>query len=433
MKKLESNKFEKEFSKEILLSERFRLFILAAIFAIIIIYISFILIFFQDWFDQIYQGHNPLFWLLLLLVFIIVRSLIVRTVWSRWLKNGKKLPEFLRYLNAMLEISLPTIAILILAMNFPSVILLHTPVVFLYFLFIILSIFELEFKICIFSGTLAAIEYLFLVYLYRGDIDSAAIAEFRILSYPLLHIGKALLLFISGIIAGLVTYQIRNWIFSSFATVEERNNIEKLFGQQVSAEIVDEIINTKYEVSSKRRFVCIMFLDIRGFTPFTEGKKPEEIIQFQNDIFSFMIEIINKNHGIINQFMGDGFMATFGAPVSKENDCQNALNAAIEIEEELNQQIRYKKIPDIKIGIGLHAGEVVTGNVGTSTRKQYSVTGNVVILASRIEQLNKKFNSTILISKEVLDKTTIPKDKCNSLGPVDIKGRQKLIEIYQIL
>jgi adenylate cyclase len=215
--------------------------------------------------------------------------------------------------------------------------------------------------------------------------------------------GKAFILFISGILAGLVTKQIKKRIFHLFATLDERNNIERLFGQQVSSEIVDELINNKAEIGSKRRFVCIMFLDIRGFTPLSEGKKPEKIIQFQNDIFSFMIEIINQNHGIINQFMGDGFMATFGAPVSKENDCQNALTAAIEIDRELKQQIKDGKIPDLRIGMGLHAGEVVTGNVGTATRKQYSVTGNVVILASRLEQLNKQFGSTILISKEVLD------------------------------
>jgi adenylate cyclase len=146
-----------------------------------------------------------------------------------------------------------------------------------------------------------------------------------------------------------------------------------------------------------------------------------------------MIEIINKNHGIINQFMGDGFMATFGAPVTKGNDCQNALNAAIEIENELKSKIRDKMIPDIRIGIGLHAGDVVTGNVGTATRKQYSVTGNTVILAARIEQLNKHHQSSILISKEVFDKVQIPEKSYQSLGPTAVKGRQKPIQIYQIL
>jgi len=424
------NKFEKEFSKEIYLHERFRLYTIAAIFGIIIIYLFFILYIFEDWFNRIFQKQIPFVLLIIILAFFLVRSLLVKIIWDRWFKTERKLPEFLRYINAGLEISIPTLAILILGMNYHSFLFLHTPAVFLYFIFIILSIFELEIKISVFSGSLAAIEYLCLVYYYTGNTLEGLTIEQQVLESPLLYMGKAMILFLSGIIAGHISKQIKNRIFNSFATLEERNNIEKLFGQQVSAEIVDELINSKYEITSKRRFVCILFLDIRGYTPFSEGKKPEEIIQFQNDVFGFMIEIINKNHGIINQFMGDGFMATFGAPVSTENDCQNAINSAIEISNELNKQIKQGNLPDIKIGIGLHAGEVVTGNVGTSTRKQYSVSGNTVILASRIEQLNKKYNSTILISKEVLKKVKIEKYK--SLGEVDVKGRQKPIEIFHI-
>lgn len=428
-----SNKFEKEFSKEIHLHERFRLYTIAAIFGIIIIYLFIILYIFEDWFNQIFQKQIPFILLIILLAFFLVRSLLVKIIWDRWFKTERKLPEILRYINAALEISIPTLAILILGMNYHSVLFLHTPAVFLYFIFIILSIFELEFKISVFSGSLAAIEYLSLVYYYTGNTIDGLTIEQQALESPLLYIGKAMIMFLSGIIAGHISNQIKNRIFNSFATLEERNNIEKLFGQQVSAEIVDELVNSKYEVTSKRKFVCILFLDIRGFTPYSEGKKPEEIIRFQNDVFGFMIEIINKNHGIINQFMGDGFMATFGAPVSSENDCQNALDSAIEINNELNEQITQDNIPDIRIGIGLHAGEVVTGNVGTSTRKQYSVTGNVVILASRIEQLNKKYDSTVLISKEVLDKIQIEKDKYKPLGQVNIKGRQEPIEIFKLV
>ena len=432
MDKSPLNKFEKEFSKEIHLNERFRQYIIAAMFGIIITYLLFILFFYHDWFNQIFQGQSPLSWLVLVLAFFLIRSLMVRKVWSRWFKKGKKLPEIFRYLNATIEISIPTIVILILSLNFQSVFLLHTPVVFLYFIFIILSIFELEFKLCVFSGSLAALEYMILVFIYTGNQEAQIPLELQTLGTPM-YLGKAIILFLAGILSGIVTKQIKNRIFHSFATLEERNNIEKLFGQQVSSEIVDELVNSKYEITSKRRFVCIMFLDIRGFTPFSEGKKPEEIIKFQNDVFSFMIEIINNNHGIINQFMGDGFMATFGAPVSTDNDCLNAVNSAVEIKNDLMMHIDQGKLPNIKIGIGLHAGEVVTGNVGTSTRKQYSVTGNVVILASRIEQLNKKYDSTVLISKEVMDKIQIEENKYKSLGQVDIKGRQKPIEIFQIV
>ena len=158
----------------------------------------------------------------------------------------------------------------------------------------------------------------------------------------------------------------------------------------------------------------------------------QEIVEYQNSIFSFMIERVNEHNGIINQFMGDGFMATFGAPISHENDCQNAVNAATAIINDLKIKNKNKLIPQTNLGIGLHAGEVVTGNVGTSIRKQYSITGNVVILASRIEQLNKKYNSQILISKEVLDRIDSEEVNPIQLGLVDIKGRSDPVEIFQL-
>ena len=205
-----------------------------------------------------------------------------------------------------------------------------------------------------------------------------------------------------------------------------------MFGQQVSKEIVDELLSEKESTESKRKFVCIMFLDIRGFTPFSEKREPEEIIKYQNDVFGFMIEIITKNHGIINQFLGDGYMATFGAPVSKGNDCLNAINAATEIIKTVNEKSNSGEIIKTRIGIGLHAGFVVAGNVGTSTRKQYSITGSTVILASRVEQLNKVYDAQLLISEEVLNEIDKSAIEFEFIGPVEVKGRENPINIYKL-
>ncbi len=215
--------------------------------------------------------------------------------------------------------------------------------------------------------------------------------------------------------------------------IENKNRAISLFGQQVSKEVALELLSDTPKSSSKKLFACIMFLDIRDFTPFVESKEPFEIIQYQNDVFGFMIDIISKHHGIINQFLGDGFLATFGAPTSSGNDCQNAVNASLEIVELLNKKCESGEIPKTKIGIGLHAGYIVTGNVGTSERKQYTITGNTVILASRIEQLNKKFNSTILISNEVLDHLNQTTLKVKNLGEEYLKGRAKPMEIVRLV
>ena len=207
--------------------------------------------------------------------------------------------------------------------------------------------------------------------------------------------------------------------------------IKKLLGQQVSGDIAQELISAKTDKSLKK-FVCIMFLDIRGFTPMAEKLEPEELISYQNKVFGFMIDIIQKNHGIINQLLGDGFMATFGAPVSKGNDCQNAFNSAVEIISRANELSTKGSIQSTRVGIGLHAGHVVAGNVGTDQRKQYSITGNTVIVASRLEQLNKEFGSQLVISKQVHTKLD------NYQGNVDfkevnIKGRSNPIKVLAVM
>ena len=214
--------------------------------------------------------------------------------------------------------------------------------------------------------------------------------------------------------------------------IENKRRAIALFGQQVSKEVALELLSTSFESGSKKLFACIMFLDIRDFTPFVAKKEPSEIIQYQNDVFGFMIELIVKHHGIINQFMGDGFMATFGAPASSGNDTQNAVDASLEILMVLKKKCNSGEIPQTKIGIGLHAGDIVTGNVGTTERKQYSITGNTVILASRIEQLNKEFDSEILISREVLDRIDRRDLNAKNLGTVNLKGRVEPMEIVRL-
>lgn len=208
--------------------------------------------------------------------------------------------------------------------------------------------------------------------------------------------------------------------------------IKSLLHQQVSGAVADELLASKDEKKIERRFVCIMFLDIRDFTPFAENRNPEEIIQFQNQLFGFMIDIVNKYNGIINQILGDGFMATFGAPVSSDNDCQHAFLAAREIINVLQLKSKRGDIPETKAGIGLHAGYVVAGNVGTQDRKQYSITGKTVIVAARLEQLNKEFGSSIVLSRQVYDELPEKLQQGIEFTSVRVKGISEKMEVAAI-
>ncbi len=208
--------------------------------------------------------------------------------------------------------------------------------------------------------------------------------------------------------------------------------IKTLLNQQVSGDVARELIQSEADHPSKNKYVCVMFLDIRDFTAKVEGLSPEQIIQYQNHVFGSMIEIVDRHKGIINQFMGDGFMATFGAPQSRGNDCQHAYDAALEIIKVIDQKSEAREIPSTRLGIGLHAGYVVTGNVGTDIRKQYSITGSTVIIASRLEQLNKRFESQIILSQEVLKNLDHPPEN-PEIKLVNVKGVKGQLEIITLV
>ena len=213
-------------------------------------------------------------------------------------------------------------------------------------------------------------------------------------------------------------------------TAEQK--IVKLLRQQVSGAVAQELLSSGSSQPGGKHFVCIMFLDIRDFTPKVERMSPEEIIDYQNNVFGFMIDIVQKHNGNINQLLGDGFMATFGAPASHGNDCQNAFLAAKEILTEIKERNEAAVIPNTRVGIGLHAGFVVTGNVGNEARKQYSVTGNPVIIASRIEQLNKTYKSQLIITEEVAKKLEQSTQIEQAFLEVDVKGRSTPVKILKI-
>ncbi|MEL7271602.1 MAG: adenylate/guanylate cyclase domain-containing protein [Bacteroidota bacterium] len=227
-----------------------------------------------------------------------------------------------------------------------------------------------------------------------------------------------------------VTHRDLNKAKTKLVSAEKR--IVKLLTQQVSEDIALELLQNTNDVPGKH-FVCLMFLDIRDFTPLAEKMTPEELIDYQNNVFGFMMDTIQSHNGNINQLMGDGLMATFGAPKSHGNDCQNAYKAAQEILFELKEHNDAGVIKKTKIGIGLHAGYVVTGNVGNEKRKQYSVTGNPVIIASRVEQLNKEHQSQLIITEEVYQKLENPPSKPEAFLEAKLKGRSKPVKILKVV
>jgi adenylate cyclase len=422
---------QKQLRKEILLSERLKAILLAVFSLAAAVVLTLVNLIFRRDLEQYLFKSEYVFIIVAICFVFLIREIIVIKYINRKLKAGEDVSDRVRYITNFIEISLPSVILFSIGYFLKTTEVLVSPVIFFYFIFIILSTLSLEFKISAVMGVIGAIEYLIVYYILSENFESNT--RNIVFNSPLFHFGKANLLIVGGIISGFVAEQIKKRMIRVNKAAIERNKIVNMFGQQVSSSIVDHLLESEDEIKSERRYVCIMFLDIRGFTHIAETKEPEEIVQFQNDAFGFMIEIINRYKGVINQFLGDGYMATFGAPVSSGNDSQNAVDASLEIISELEKKNSNDELPGVRIGIGLHSGFVVAGNVGTERRKQYSISGNTVILASRIEQLNKKYNSQLLVSKEVIDNIQLKNIGPKYHGKVDVKGRAEPIEIFQII
>ncbi len=398
------NKSSELYSAEIAGSERLRALVLIGMLGLEAILLMVIYFFYRTQYLLVFSSHIAIYAILIFTVLIILYESIVHHFIGKKMRVYFAHWKIFGYLNAFSEITLLTLLFIFIIEYSGQAVILLAPATLTYFLFIVLSTLRLNPWLSIFTGGLAAIEFVGISIFYSTLFGNAPNNSFHPDLTGMHYLGHGVILFISGIAAGFVADLIKKKIGVSWKHIEEKNKIIDLFGQQISPQIAESILKRKDELSGTRKNVCVMFLDIRNFTPFVENHSPEEVVGYLNSLFYFMIDSVQRYDGVINQFLGDGFMATFGAPVSEGNIAQKAVLASIDIIQKVHKEYDMNKIPETRIGIGLHYGEAVIGNIGSSVRKQYSITGNVVIIASRIEQLNKRWHSQLIISKEVFHK-----------------------------
>ncbi|MEM6327237.1 MAG: adenylate/guanylate cyclase domain-containing protein [Bacteroidota bacterium] len=203
----------------------------------------------------------------------------------------------------------------------------------------------------------------------------------------------------------------------------ERTRVLNLFGRHTAPAVVEELLRHEADPPIRRLPVCVMFLDVRGFTTFAEGAEPEAVVEFLNVFFGLTIEAVTSHGGIVHQLLGDGFMAIFGAPLPSADDCTNAVEASLEIVRRIEEESEAGRLHPVRVGIGLHAGEVVAGMIGSVQHKEYKVTGDVVNVASRIEGLCKTHEAQLLITRAVWEGLPEGRFTAESLGPIVAGGR----------
>ncbi len=217
-------------------------------------------------------------------------------------------------------------------------------------------------------------------------------------------------------------------------------NIRKAFSRFVPEQIIDELVDGAETESQlgvgEKRDVAILFCDIRSFTNISECNKPEIIVGFLNRYFTAMCTVIKKHGGTVDKFMGDAIMAIFGAPVSYEDNSRRALAAAYEMRDVLDtiplDELILLKGMKFNIGIGIHYGDVIVGSIGSADKTDYSVIGDNVNLASRIEGLTKTYGAMIIVSGAVKDDIKSGDFIYRHLDNVKVKGKEKPVPIFAV-
>ena len=375
--------------------------------------------------DHLWHGRLKPADLYAILIPFILFELWVHAVISRHLRLDRDVPAYRRYIGALIETSMPTLALALHIDSMGPVQALGYVVPLTYFIFIILSTLRLDFWLSTFTGFVAAVELLGMAMFYRsaGSADPPSDLYY--------HSVRSMVILICGMLAGAVAVQLRRQFEASILAATARDRITNLFGQHVSPQVVERLLMEGAKADSEIRRVAVMFVDFRSFTAGARSRSPREVVDRLDGAFGVLVDILDRHGGVLNKFLGDGFLALFGAPLEAPDAAHRAVAAAREMLE-ANERVNSETSWPLRIGIGVHFGEVVAGNIGSPRRKEYTVIGDTVNFAARLEALNKEFNSQFLISADVRDALGDDGSDAVPLGEVAIRGYDRPVAVWRL-
>jgi adenylate cyclase len=227
-------------------------------------------------------------------------------------------------------------------------------------------------------------------------------------------------------------------VFSYATEGKERRRILAAFSRCVSHQVADAIAGDPRILrlgAGERRGVTVLFSDIRGFTTLSERSTAEEVVEVLTRYFSVMVEIVFAHNGTLDKFVGDAIMAVFGAPLDQADQAEAACRCALEMQEALvglNRELEAEGHPTLAIGVGVNSGEVIAGFIGAESRMEYTVIGDTVNLASRLEGTTKEFGVGIVISESTLRKVE-GLVETRELGAIKVKGKEQAVDVFALL
>lgn len=417
--------FQRALTQEVMSTELLRIRVLIATAAVLGITVGVVYFIMPEVVNRVWRGNlSPLYLYAIIGPFILFEWWVIGAI-KRHMRRGLDLPLYRRYLGALIETSMPTVALALHIDSMGSVAALGFVAPMIYFIFIILSTLRLDFWLSTFTGAVAATQLFCMAMFYHSD--TGADVEPSVFY----HAARSLIVLVCGVLAGAVGHQLRRQFEASIMAATARDRITNLFGQHVSPQVVERLMAEGARADSDIRRVAVMFVDFRSFTAGARSRTPQEVVDRLDGAFAILVDILDLHGGIVNKFLGDGFLALFGAPLEAPDPAHRAVAAAREMLE-ANARINEATSWPLRIGIGIHLGGVVAGNIGSPRRKEYTVIGDTVNFASRLEALNKDFNSQFLISEAVRDALGEACGDAVPLGEVEVRGYERPMAVWRL-
>jgi class 3 adenylate cyclase len=215
----------------------------------------------------------------------------------------------------------------------------------------------------------------------------------------------------------------------------ERDRIKQIFGRYVTTQVSERILKGDVNLGGQSRSVTMLFSDIRNFTGMSESMAPAQVVEFLNAYFSEMVDAVFEHGGVLDKFIGDGMLATFGSVDDAPNPWGRAVQTAMRMKSKLaalNAQREAAGKPPIHIGIGIHTEEVIVGNIGSRKRSEYTVIGDGVNTCSRVEAMNKDFGTTVLITQSTYEHVHADFE-CRAMPETKLRGKTQSLKLFEVV
>ena len=241
---------------------------------------------------------------------------------------------------------------------------------------------------------------------------------------------------LAAVLSAILMLYALNMSWGYFVESRSKRQFAELFGQYVPPELVDEMARDpeRYSMEGRNEELTVLFSDVRGFTSISEGLDPRELTQLMNEYLGVMTQIVQKNRGTLDKYIGDAIMAFWGAPVADAEHARHAVLTALEMQSALrtlDEPFKQRGWPPLHIGVGINTGTMTVGDMGSPVRKSYTVMGDAVNLGSRLEGLSKQYGVGVIISETT--RALVKNVVCRELDRVRVKGKDEPVAIYEPL